>query len=142
MKRFLAVFAAAVILVLGGCAGETTTSNSGKGSIDPGVFCFEEARFPRISIKEDGKFVITYTAVAERITLGTYTVSEDEILTLNAEDGSVYNFKIKRDSIEFIGETSTAFEKLHEDEPEIPDGSSFRLWRKYTPTTAAKSDNA
>ncbi len=130
MKKFIAILMLAVILVLGGCA-ETTTSNSGKGSIDPAVFRMGEDRVPRISIKEDGTFLITYTVMAERLTTGTYSVSEDEILTLEADDGAVYNFKIERDGIVFIGETSTPFEQLHESEPEILDGAKFDLWRKY-----------
>ena len=142
MKKILAIFAAAVILLLGGCMGETTTSNSGKGSIDPAVFCIEDARYPRISIKENNEFLILYNVSASRMTTGTYTVSEDEILTLNADDGAVYNFQIMRTSIVFIAENSSDFEKQDGDNFEITDGTKFYLWRKYSPTTAVNSDNA
>lgn len=135
MKKLFAILMAATLLMLSGCGGETTTSNSGKGSIDPAVFCLEDERYPRISVKEDGSFSITYTVMAEKTTYGTYTVSEDEILTLNADDGSVYNFKIESKAIVFDADTSSDFGYQSDGEaistPEIADGTKFELWRKY-----------
>lgn len=126
----------AVVLMLSGCAQETTTSNSGKGSIDPAVFCLEDARYPRVALKEDGVFQIYFNAMASGTARGTYTVSEDEILTLTTESGAVYNFQITRTAIVFDADTSSDF--LPETEgveaestPEIVDGAKFELWRKY-----------
>ncbi|MBQ2847735.1 MAG: lipocalin family protein [Clostridia bacterium] len=130
MKKFFAFLMAAVIFAFSGCAQETTTSRTGEGSIDPAVFCMEDQRFPRISIREDKTFTMTYTQMSNRLTRGTYSV-DGNILTLSADDGAVYNFEIAKTSIIYIGETSTPFEVVYEDEPEIPDGTEFNLWRKH-----------
>ncbi len=126
-----------VVLMLSGCNQETTTSNSGKGSIDPAVFCLEDSRYPRISLKEDNTFGITFNAMASGSAYGTYTVSEDEILTLTTENGSVYNFEIKKTAIVFDADTSDNFapdtgeEISAEFAVEIVDGAEFELWRKH-----------
>lgn len=137
MKKLFAVIMISVVLMLSGCNQETTTSNSGKGSIDPAVFCLEDARYPRISLKEDGTFNITFNAMANGSARGTYTVSEEEILTLTTESGAVYNFEITRTAIVFDADTSSDFVPETEDgesaetTPEIVDGVKFELWRKY-----------
>ncbi|MBR5561898.1 MAG: hypothetical protein IKW12_02000 [Clostridia bacterium] len=137
MKKIFAILMLAVVVMLSGCNQETTTSNSGKGSIDPAVFCLEDARYPRVSIKEDGVFQIYFNAMASGTASGTYTVSEDEILTLTTENGAVYNFEITRTAIVFDADTSsellpeTEDGALAETTPEIVDGAKFELWRKY-----------
>ena len=137
MKKIFAIVMLAVVVMLSGCNQETTTSNSGKGSIDPAVFCLEDARYPRISVKDDGTFGITFNAMASGSARGTYTVSEDEILTLTTESGAVYNFEITRTAIVFDADTSSDFLPETEDgavaesTPEIVDGAKFELWRKY-----------
>lgn len=126
-----------VVLMLSGCNQETTTSNSGKGSIDPAVFCLEDSRYPRISLKENNTFGITFNAMAIGTAYGTYTVSEDEILTLTTENGSVYNFEIKKTAIVFDADTSDNLAPDSDEEisaelaTEIVDGAKFELWRKH-----------
>lgn len=135
-KRILAVVMLAVVVMLSGCTQETTTSNSGKGSIDPAVFCLEDSKYPRISLKEDNTFSISFNAMAVGTVYGTYSVSAEEILTLTTENGSVFNFEIKRTSIVFDADTSDAFVSDTGEEiaaqltPEIVDGAKFELWRK------------
>lgn len=125
-----------VIVMLCGCNQETTTSNSGKGSIDPAVFCLEDSRYPRISLKEDMTFGITFNSMALGSLYGTYSVSPEEILTLTTENGSVFNFEIKKTSIVFDADTSDDFVSDTEEElsaettPEIVDGAKFEIWRK------------
>ncbi len=137
MKRFFAIIMLAVVVMLSGCNQETTTSNSGKGSIDPAVFCFEDSRYPRISLKDDGTFGITFNAMANGSAYGTYTVSEEEILTLTTESGAVYNFEIQKKAIVFDADTSSKFlpeaegAASFETTPEIADGAKFELWRKF-----------
>ena len=137
MKKFFAAIMLAAIVMLCGCNQETTTSNSGKGSIDPAVFCLEDSRYPRISLKEDNTFGITFNAMALGTAYGTYTVSPEEILTLTTENGSVYNFEIKKTSIVFDADTSDSFapdsneEAAAEFSTEIVDGAKFELWRKH-----------
>ena len=136
MKKFFAVIMLAAIVMLCGCNQETTTSNSGKGSIDPAVFCLEDSRFPRISLKEDMTFGITFNSMATGSVYGTYSVSPEEILTLTTDSGSVYNFEIKKTSIVFDADTSDDFvsdsveEFSAETTPEIVDGAKFEIWRK------------
>jgi ABC-type oligopeptide transport system substrate-binding subunit len=136
MKKFFAVIMLAAIVMLCGCNQETTTSNSGKGSIDPAVFCLEDSRFPRISLKEDMTFGITFNSMATGSVYGTYSVSPEEILTLTTDSGSVYNFEIKKTSIVFDADTSDDFVSDSDEEfsaettPEIVDGAKFEIWRK------------
>lgn len=134
MKKLFSILMIAVVLMLSGCNRETTTSNSGKGSIDPAVFCLEDSRYPRISLKEDNTFRITHNAMASSTTNGTYTVSEDEILTLTTDDGSVYNFEIRSRAIVFDADTSSEFTAETsgaETVQALADGAEFELWRKY-----------
>ena len=137
MKKIFAILMLAVVVMLGGCKQETTTSNSGKGSIDPAVFCLEDSKYPRISLKEDGTFGITFNAMAHGSAYGTYSVSEDEILTLTTDNGSVYNFEIAKTAIVFDADTSDAFTPELEDgvsvetANDIVDGTKFELWRKF-----------
>lgn len=137
MKKLFAVIMISVVLMLSGCNQETTTSNSGKGSIDPAVFCLEDSRYPRISLKENNTFGITFNAMAIGTAYGTYTVSEDEILTLTTENGSVYNFEIKKTAIVFDADTSDNLAPDSDEEisaelaTEIVDGAKFELWRKH-----------
>ena len=136
MKKFFAIMILAVVIILSGCNQETTTSNSGKGSIDPAVFCLEDSRYPRISLKDDNTFGITFNAMASGSAYGTYSVSEDEILTLTTESGNVYIFEITKTAIVFDADSSSGFlpeseEISVETTPEIVDGAKFELWRKY-----------
>ena len=136
MKKIFTVIMIAVVAMLSGCNQETTTSNSGKGSIDPAVFCLEDSKYPRIALKDDGTFGITFNAMASGSAYGTYSVSEDEILTLTTESGDVYNFEITKTAIVFDADSSSDFlpeseEASIETTPEIVDGAKFELWRKY-----------
>ncbi len=125
MKRILSfILAAAMLLCLAAC---TPVS---KDSIEPAVYRMENEQYPRLSLRADGTFSFVYTVIANRITKGTYSVS-NKVLKLECEDGTVYCFDIKRDTLEFNGELSDEFVKQYKGEPDFVDGTTLELWRTY-----------
>lgn len=126
MKKIVCILLAVMILMLSACSGS---------GFKPAVYRMNDS-YPRISFKDDGNFVFVHGLSASRMTLGTYTVEEDEeeniTLKLNCEDGeTVYYFDVTEDSIVFDGEKSTPIYREFEDESEITDGTEFELWREY-----------
>ncbi len=125
MKRFLSlILAAAMLFCLAAC---TPVS---KDSIEPAVYRLEDEQYPRLSLRDDGTFSFVYTAMASRISKGTYSVT-DKVLKLECEDGTVYCFDIGRKTLEFNAELSDEFVKQYENEPDIVDGTTLELWRLY-----------
>lgn len=113
--------------VLFGFAACTPVS---KDSIEPAVYRMEDMQYPRLSLRDDGTFSLVYTSMASRISKGTYSVA-DRVLKLECDDGTVYCFDIKRNSIVFNGELSDAFVKEFENEPDIVDGTRLEFWRAF-----------
>lgn len=125
MKKFVSLFISfAMFFCLAAC---TPVSEN---SIEPAAYRMEDMQFPRLMLREDNSFSLVYTADATRLTKGTYSV-ENKVLKLVAEDGSEYCFDVKRDSIVYNGNISDAFVKMYKNEPEIPDGTVFELWRTF-----------
>ena len=90
MKKIISlILAAAMLFCLAAC---TPVS---KDSIEPAVYRLEDAQYPRLALRENGSFSFIYSAIANRIDKGTYSV-EESVLKLECEDGSVYCFDIKR----------------------------------------------
>ncbi len=123
MKRFFAIIVLAVVVILGGC------TQIPEDSIQPSVYRMEDARYPLISLEEDGTFVIEYNVMATRESYGTYTVA-NRVLTLSADDGAKYCFKIKNKKIVFLEDMSTPFEVV-EGDPAIENKTEFDLWRVF-----------
>lgn len=122
MKKFICVLLAAMMLMLSACSN---------GGFKPAVYRMNDS-YPKISLRENGDFTFVHNPSASRMTEGVYSVEdEDTVLKLEAEDGSVYYFEIKKNSIVFDGERSTPIEKEFEDETDITDGTKFELWREY-----------
>ena len=125
MKRILSfILATAMLFCLAAC---TPVS---KDSIEPAVYRMESEQYPRLSLRDDGTFLLVYNIMANRISKGTYSVS-DKVLRLECEDGTVYCFDVKREALEFNAELSDKFVKATKDEPEIVDGFTLELWRTY-----------
>ena len=124
MKKFVSIILIAVTLFsLSACsqAPEGTYPKIGK-------YLYEDDIYPRLSLEENKGFTIVHVSTYERITEGTYNV-EKNILTLTADDGSVYVFKVKKETLEFDADSSSAFGKTLERENEILDGDKFLLVR-------------
>lgn len=125
MKRILSlVLAAAMLFCLAAC---TPVS---KDSIEPAVYRMEDEQYPRLSLRKDGTFSLTFTVMANHASKGVYSVS-DKVLKLECSDGTVYCFDIKKKALEFNAELSDEFVKVYESEPDIVDGTTFELWRLY-----------
>ncbi len=123
MKKIISVvIMIAMFFSFAACAGVS------KDSIQPAVYRLEDAQFPRLSLREDLSFHLVYTPDASRMTNGTYSVS-DGILHLVADSGEEYNFIIKKNEIIFDGASSDEFVKVYANEPDLPDGTVFGLWR-------------
>ncbi len=125
MKRILSFILAAVMLF---CLAACTPVS--KDSIEPAVYRMEDEQYPRLALRENGTFSFIYTAIANRIDKGTYSVA-DKVLRLECEDGTVYCFDIKREALEFNAELSDEFVKEYENEPDFVDGTELELWRLY-----------
>lgn len=124
MKKIISLILAAVMLLsLGACsqAPEGTYPKTGK-------YFYEDDIYPRLALEENNEFTIIHTSSYERITEGTYSV-EGDILTLTADDGAVYVFKVKNETLKFDADNSSAFGTVEERETEILDGDKFVLVR-------------
>ncbi len=130
MKRIFSVILAAVMLFCFAACQPVS-----KDSIQPAIYKMEDELYPRLYLRENNDFSLLITAASSANTRGTYSV-EDGVLRLEGEEGQVYCFDIKRDSLIFNGELSDEFESSKENM--IADGTKFELWHQANTVQATE----
>lgn len=134
MKKIMCAVLAAMMLFLCAC--------SSGPAIPYGLYGMDAANEvetitrPRIALKTDNTFNLTYSQFVPKLDHGTFEIKDNTVICTTDEGDKQYFFDIKGKSIYFDAERSS---KLLEFEGEIgiPDGSEFTLSREFTTETTA-----
>lgn len=89
---------------------------------------------PRIALKTDNTFNLTYSTLVDELDHGTFEVKDDVIICTTDDGEKQYFFEIKGNSIFFDAEKASKLQEF-EGEIGIPDGSEFTLSREFVTET-------
>lgn len=132
MKKIICALLAAMMLFLCSC--------SSGPAIPYGLYGMEAAKKvetitrPRIALKTDNTFNLTYSTLVPELDHGTFEIKDNTVICTTDDGEKQYFFDIKGDAIFFDAERSSALLEF-EGEIGIPDGSEFTLVREFTTST-------
>lgn len=117
MKKILSLLLVAVMLFsLGAC-----TQGSDGTYPKTGKYMNKENVYPRLSLEEDGEFKMALAFSSKSFVEGTFEV-EDKILKLTEENGNVYCFKVKKETLVYDADIS---DKIETPRGAVEDGEKF-----------------